>query len=100
MTVTAADLRKRLESVPDDTTLYLLLDGKINAVESFVKADECRIAIIRGKGRARRSKQYTVTEDGLIGGLNAFGASDAMIAEILERSEASITRRRKQLETI
>ena len=53
------------------------------------------LAVIRGKGQPRKSKHFTTTEDGLIGGLNAMGASDTMIAEVLERSESSIKQRKK-----
>ena len=97
MITTAGELKKRLKNIPNETAMYLLFEGKTNPIESVIRADECSIAIIRGKGKPRKTKQFTVTEDGLIGGLNRMGATDAMIGEVLDRSERQIKQRRKKI---
>lgn len=97
MTMTVGELNEALNGVDDGTALYLLFEGNVQPVEGLTKAEKGPIAIIRGKGKPRKSKRFTVTEDGLIGGLNAMGASDAMIAELFDRSESSIKQRRTKL---
>ena len=95
--MTIGQLRADLANADSGAALYVLYDGSIVPVESVVTAKNGSIAVIRGWGRPRKSKLFTVTEDGLIGGLNASGESDAGIGELLDRSEDSIKQRRRRL---
>ena len=95
MTMTVGKLREQLNGVGEDTALYICFEGTLKPIESIAIAATGTLAVIRGKGQPRKSKHFTTTEDGLIGGLNAMGASDTMISEVLERSESSIKQRKK-----
>jgi len=97
MALTVGELKKALKDIEDDTLLYLLVEGKIVSVDGVTRADEVTMAIIRGKGKTGSSKRFSLTEDGVIGGLYTRGLSDAKIAEILGRPEKSVTQRRKRL---
>jgi len=97
MTMTVGTLRRQLNDLDDDTTLYILFEGSVSSVENVLVEENVALAIIKGKGKPRKSKQFTIAEDGLIGALAAKGASDAVIARLLERSESSIKTRKKFL---
>ena len=96
MTMNVGNLRKELKGVSDDTALYILYEGAVTPVDSMAITKKGALAIIHGKGKPRKHpKRFTNAEDGLIGGLNGMGETDAMIAELLGRTESSITKRKK-----
>ncbi len=97
MPLIVGKLREELIGVDDNAGLYVLFEGKVRPVEDIAIVLTGTAVFLRGKGQPRQSKQFTAAEDGLIGSLIAKGASDSEIANLLERSEASIKSRRKKL---
>ena len=97
MIMTVGKLKEQLNGVSEDTALYVLVDGAVTPLVSITIAEKGSLAFMRGKGKGHRSRSYTSTEDGLIGGLNAMGISDARIAELLDRTERSVKQRMKRI---
>src|SRR5262245_16480320 len=97
MTMTVGKLREQLNSVDEDTDLYIMFKGEMSPVENVAIPPIGTVVIIRGSGQTPKSGAFTPTEDGLIGGLEAMGATDEMIAELLQRSKSSIKSRKKRI---
>jgi hypothetical protein len=91
------ELLEALNGMPDDSDVYIVLDGSVVPIETVTNVEAIAIAVIQGKGKPRTGKKFTTSEDGLIGGLQRMGASNEMIGQILGRPESSVAQRRKQL---
>jgi hypothetical protein len=96
MKSTVADILKTLTKASPDGNVMLLTDGGLTDVECVAASPDGGVVIIRGRG-TRHSKQFTVAEDGLIGGLDAMQIPDEAIAELLGRTKDSIKKRKKSL---
>lgn len=96
MKSTVADILKTLSKASPDGNVMLFTDGGLTDVECVAVSPDGGVVIIRGKG-TRHSKQFTVAEDGLIGGLDAMQILDETIAKLLGRTNDSIKKRKKHL---
>ena len=97
MSMTVGKLRRQLSDLKADTAVYILFEGNVAPVENILVEENVALAVIKGKGKPRKSRPFTVTEDGLIGGLVEMGTPDTVIAKLFERSEGSIKTRKKLL---
>ena len=97
MSFAVGELRKALANAPDDAAVMLIYEGAMRHAVGVTVAPNGAVAVIRSHGNPRQSKHFSVVEDGLIGGFNAMGMSDELIAEVLERSAESIKKRKKTI---
>lgn len=97
MSFTVGQLREALADTPDNAAVMLIHDGTMRHGGGIAVAPNGTLAVIHCHETQRKSKHFSVTEDGLLGGLSAMGMSVDSIAELLQRSADSVKRRKKSI---
>lgn len=97
MNLTVGKLREELADLPDDADIMILFEGTSKYADQIKVLKEGKIAMIRARGGQRKSKPYSLAEDGLISALASMSISDEAIANLLERPIDGIAKRKKQL---
>jgi hypothetical protein len=97
MNMNVGKLREELAGLPDDADIMLLFEGTPRYVDQVKVFKQGNILMIRAKGGLRKSKPYSLAEDGLINALAAMSISDEDIANLLDRPLDGLKKRKKQL---
>lgn len=97
MSLLVRDLQARLAGLDPDMEIMVARDGAFAPLLDVKVIPGTARVLLRCKGTSREGSRFSTAEEGIIAYLAGAGVSDEDIADLMERTAASIKRKRKTL---